>query len=604
MKQRMILYGLTLVLGCFVLASCVNDDEGPCLPDSNGKTQVVFSLVLPDKAQTRSLWGEKDPDSGEWINDWEIGEDKDNDIDLGTIRIVIFDNAGGYIGTLGDELNYIPRNTGEEPYETTEYECIGTVPDNIAEALIKAQVKNFKFVVFANCTVPESNITWDGLKTAVVFDSETDKIPMWGVVSVENLTLTKGERTDLGPIVLLRALSKVTVALAPKTGQESKMDGFEFISSVKVTNYNTKGYVVPTLPAYESVTNTMALDIVGCIHVNTTDAAKGLEIKGTTETTSLTFWLFEFVNKGKEDANQAQLIVTLGKTVKDAETGEETVTTKEFDFAPIKFCAYKDGAPTATAYDIVRNHYYKFNITEVVGGLYVVPTVADWINAPVIEYDINMSTNIRLFDSWLYRYDKDNQYGWDDPEKPEDVYNHWQGSHMVVSSGRQNLTTVAEPIAGRPLHSPQIQLMTTGAVDPDDSDSGTFELFVDNTDFEIVQAVKDGDGKVTEYTTSNNDGILTIPAGEKVYTYFYIVPKEGSTPSNSVAKVFLYYNDPVTGKQEVPYNRSALPGYSDDSSEIWAYFVTPDKYNDEQGYMKMYYQDADNPLVPVPTVNP
>ena len=424
---------------------------------------------------------------------------------------------------------------------------------------------------------------------------EMSKIPMWGVVSVNNLSLELGVRKDLGTLTLLRAMSKVTVALAPKSGEEAKMDGYGYISKVEVINYNTKGFVVPT--DFSNVAKTIDLSEEGCVHENT-DAAgtTGFVINGTTDTKQLTFYLLDFVNKEKAVAAQAQLIVTLGKTVEGKEV------TKTFDFAPIKFCAYENGAPTTTAYDIVRNHYYKFNITEVVGGLYVVPTVAKWNDAPVLTYDINMSTNIRLFDSWLYRYDTDNgQYGWPNPRpNTDDSYSHWAGSHMVVSSGRQTLSTDAEPIAGRPLHSPQIQLMTTGAVDPDDSDSGTFELFVDNTDFEIVQAVKDNDGKVKEYTSSA-DGILTIPAGEKVYTYFYIVPKEGSTPSNSVAKVFLYYNDPVTGKQEVPYNRSALPGYSDDSSEIWAYFVTPDKYNDEQGYMKMYYQDAKNPLVPVPT---
>jgi hypothetical protein len=579
MKQRMILYGLTLVLGCFVLASCINDAEGPCLPD--GKTQVVFSLVLPDNAQTRAMWSA----NSDWIN----GEEKDNDIDLSTIRIVIFDNAGTYVGTLGDELTYLPKETGTTPYEKTVYECIGTVPEAIATKLTSAEVKNFKFVVFANCTVPES-ITWDGLKTAVVFDSETDKIPMWGVISVENLTLKKGERTPLGDIVLLRSLSKVTVAL---TGTDAtKMSGFEFISSVKVTNYNTSGYVVPTLPAYASVTNTMALDDETCVNAATTGASTGLVIEGSTETTELTFWLLEFVNKGKEDAAQAQLIVTLGKNVEDAGTGEVTVATKEFDFAPIKFCAYENGAPTTTAYDIVRNHYYKFNITEVAGELYVYPIVADWIDAPELTYNIGMSTNIRLFDSWLYRYDL--------PKEGETApdYDEWDDSHMVVSTGFHAATDV-EP-AGRPERSPMIQLVTTG--------DGTFNLTVDNPNFEIIYVEKDDDtGKTTAYTPKGQTLTInpsTDPDKEEVTTYFYIVPTS-SASVGSTAHVFLYYNDPITGKLEVPYNYNALPGWSDDSSEFWVYYASDTDYDAEDNpFMKMYYQDAAHPLVPVPTVNP
>ena len=133
--------------------------------------------------------------------------------------------------------------------------------------------------------------------------------------------------------------------------------------------------------------------------------------------------------------------------------------------------------------------------------------------------------------------------------------------------------------------------------------AGSFELYIDNEDFEIVKANKNETGVVTSYTTSS-DGTLTIAAGEDVYTYFYIVPKEEVTPSNPVAKVFLYYNDTALGKLEMPFNYGSLPGYSDDSSEIWAYYVSEDAYeagqiDDDNKFMRMYYQDVKNPLVPV-----
>ena len=100
--------------------------------------------------------------------------------------------------------------------------------------------------------------------------------------------------------------------------------------------------------------------------------------------------------------------------------------------------------------------------------------------------------------------------------------------------------------------------------------------------------------------------MLHIAAGEEVYTYFYIVPKADATfgADDIVAKVFLYYNDPVLGKQEVTYNNNALPGYSDDSSEFWVYYASDTAYDagqiDETNkFMKMYYKDSKNPLVPV-----
>ena len=233
-----------------------------------------------------------------------------------------------------------------------------------------------------------------------------------------------------------------------------------------------------------------------------------------------------------------------------------------------------------------RNHYWTvYAYFEVDGKLYVKPTVADWNDIDRLDYTIKMNTNMRLFDSWLYRYDTvDQDYT---------NWTNWAGSHMVVSDGRVTETSTAEPIAGRPLRSPQIQLVTTGVT------GSSFDLKVDNSDFEIIRANKNTVGVVTSYEASTN-GVLNIAAGDNIYTYFYIVPKAGVTPADPVAKVTLIYNDPVVGPQKVTFNYNALPGYSDDSSEIWAYYFPADQYN-ITGKLKMYYQDYNHPLVPVPT---
>lgn len=238
----------------------------------------------------------------------------------------------------------------------------------------------------------------------------------------------------------------------------------------------------------------------------------------------------------------------------------------------------------ADANDFVRNHSWIVYAYFSGGKLYVKPTVAPWIDAPQLDYTLDMSTNMRLFDSWLYRYDTDQNY---------DDYTKWATSHIAVSSGRVEEPVAPETVAGRPLRSPQIQLVTSG--------SGTFELTVDNSGFEIVRANKDATGVVTSYVASTN-GKLNIAAGHDVYTYFYIVPKEGDEPANPVAKVSLIYNDPVLGPQKVTFNYNALPGYSDDSSEIWAYYVPASEYN-ITGKLKMYFQDNNHPLVPTPVQN-
>lgn len=247
-----------------------------------------------------------------------------------------------------------------------------------------------------------------------------------------------------------------------------------------------------------------------------------------------------------------------------------------------------------------RNHYWTvYAYFESDGKLYVKPTVADWNDIDRLDYTIKMNTNMRLFDSWLYRYDTDGkEYLKPDPNNEnKPFWNNWATSHMVVSDGKET--------DGRPLRSPQIQLVTTGVT------SSSFQLTIDNTNFQLVKVVKvdsennvvtDGSGVVSEYVYGD---VIDITGEENVYTYFYIVPKESGvewTDDNREAKVFLFYNDPVLGKQKVTFNYSSLPGYSDDSSEIWAYYFPADQYN-ITGKLKMYYQDYNNPLVPTPAQN-
>lgn len=557
MKQRMMLYGLTLMLGCFAFAACVNDEDGQCLSDGKTQTQVLFSLSLKEntKAVTRAgsdeTWNNYDPK--------DLGVEYDNYIDLDNVQMLLFKASSDvYAGTLGS-MTY--SKTGEN-----KYEYIGTAPADIA-------VGDYKFVVLANCadaglTVGTSTIEDLDAKTYnLLADSgNSEYIPMWGILKA-SLTLVAGSRQEIGTVHLLRAVSKVTVKLEAQEGAEGNpLRGYS-LEKVTLNNYNKSGYITPSGAATAVTTTELNLDASLHAYASAgTDKEFAVAAAGGTE---LTFYLPEYENT----TTPAVLTVYLTKKV-----GDKTISFN----AHIQFCNYEEGKPKeGTAYNIIRNHFYQFQIYSVSddGELNVKPTVADWNDATPLVYEIDMSTSMRLFDSWLYRYDTD-----------DGNYDNWNGSHMVVSSGRG---TATEP-AGRPLRSPQIQLVTTAS-------KGSYELYIDNSDFEIVQANKNETGVVTSYTSST-DGTLTIARGTDVYTYFYIVPKENVTPSNPEAKVFLYYNDPNLGKQEMTFNNNSLPGYSDDSAEIWVYYVSETAYDagkiDDNAFMRMYYQDVNNPLVP------
>ena len=585
MKLKTMLYGLTLMLGCFVLAACVNDEEGPCLSDA--QTKAVFSLVLQDNAQTRAAWSE---------NSGAVSESEgiDNYIDLSTLKMYVFkaDANNTYVGPLTD-IMYIAQSKESDPYETDRYECIGTLPETVVKG-------SYRFVIVANCEDTDlpspSQITWEGLKNIPFEKSGTSvgKIPMWGFLNAD-IELNPGQKLPLGELPLLRAMAKVTVNLADVDANKDFT-----LKSITLNKYNKEGYVGPTEALPDGVTkpatNTAKLDQEKCINVPQQTASESLQL--TVKDNTVEFYVPEYDNSSKD------AYITVVVTYTDPETKQETDFTYE---KGIEFKNYTDvGVGTDEYYNIVRNHHYQFNIIKVTidGPLYIIPKVNPWEDGPTLEYGISASTNIRLFDSWLYRYDTDKYTPEATEENPNPVelpdYRNWNDSYMVVSTGSGEGITDVEP-AGRPLRSPMIQLVTTGAP------NGTFDLVVDNENFEIIYVTKDDEaGKVTAYTSKGQTLRINTAAADakkkEVYTYFYIVPTS-SASSGSTAKVFLYYNDPVVGTQEMPYNYSALPGYSDDSSEFWVYSVTTTEYDngqiDDNKFMRMYYQDANNPLVPV-----
>jgi len=433
--------------------------------------------------------------------------------------------------------------------------------------------------------------------TAFTPEGQTQTVPATGLPYSQikkdwQVTENKAVKTNLETINLTRAVSKVRFAFARQ----------KFLEGVEVTGIKINGGVIAeeeklfpsqseenyTAPYNgDKVANITADKYLGDALLYGSDATgtPAVAVNALIATTAIT----ELDEPEKSVYAESGMEPQAYDTYIDATVGSKYLTyLRESDKQLTGTIYYRTEAngeimkanfTMDAADDFVRNHTWIVYSYFSGGKLYIKPMVADWIDTPQLDYTIDMSTNMRLFDSWLYRYDTDGDY---------DDYTKWATSHIAVSSGRVETPVAPETIAGRPLRSPQIQLVTSG--------SGSFDLTVDNSGFEIVRANKNDVGVVTSYDTSTN-GKLTIAAGHDVYTYFYIVPKEGTTPANPVAKVSLIYNDPVMGPQKVTFNNNVLPGYSDDSSEIWVYYFSEEKYTID-GKLKMYFQDAKHPLVP------
>ena len=547
-------------------------------PEALMSSPLTIYLQTPGEQFTRAYLGDVNAVSGEET--------------LHSLRVWLFDNTNGQL------LDFqSPETVGSSVTMNLPQYIVNQ--DRTVDVYVIGNAESAGLTDLTNAMTREQLEALMLTGTAFTPTGKTQAVPATGLPYSQikenwQVTENKAVKTNLETINLTRAVSKVRFAFARQ----------RFLGGVEVTGIKINGGAIAEeekIFPLQSTDNYTA-PFNGDAECNITadkylaDALLyGSDATGTDATVSAliaTTAITELDEPEKSVYAESGMEPQAYDTYIDATVGSKYLTyLRESDkqlTGSIYYRTKADGEilkadfTMDAADDFVRNHSWIVYAYFSGGKLYVKPMVADWIDTPQLDYTIDMSTNMRLFDSWLYRYDTiDQDYT---------NWTNWAGSHIAVSSGRVETPVAPETVAGRPLRSPQIQLVTSG--------SGNFELTVDNSDFEIVRANKNDVGVVTSYDASA-DSKLTIAAGQDIHTYFYIVPKEGTTPANPIAKVSLIYNDPVLGKQKVTFNNNVLPGYSDDSSEIWVYYFPEEEYT-INGKLKMYYQNVANPLVPTP----
>ena len=310
-------------------------DDGPdALSLQDGSTaQVAFTLKL-DKAQpaTRTTWGDNYPN--------KPGTDYENRIDQLQVVLYSKDNAAYPLYNLWQE-------TSATQDEENTYTFVGNIDTNEADS---PRAGTYKIMVFANCneTTQNSNdittvgtMTYDYTYTA----TNAPAIPMWGVTTAE-LTLKPGERQTLdNDIDLLRAVAKVEVLLQDNTDTQ----GFS-LTGVTISTANQQGYCLPA--GYADVQNTKELD-----------REEGSPTSFHPIQSSATASNLAFTNDGNDtytlylpEYDNGTNAATLSVTVADGDGQEETY--------PLEFKNYTTGE----AYNIVRNHLYRYTITKIDNG--------------------------------------------------------------------------------------------------------------------------------------------------------------------------------------------------------------------------------------------
>lgn len=345
-------------LGCIALVSCDQGDTNAgeaeanitlilCLKgaDKNSNTRMGQPFVKP--LASRDEKGEtEDP-----------GTEMENSIDFSKFHVVFYDANHRMAGIL---QNMVLIHVGGSIYRLT-----GSLP--VSNKVLVGNHFVGKMVVYANFEMSEADLQKEYndeiiAQKAFNYEANPKYLPMWGVQKVD-FTLAAGKRQDFSDIDLLRAVAKVKVNLS----NEMKNNGWS-IHSMKLINYNDKGYCMPG--KYTDCEQTASLTHKEFEHFFNSRQTGDIPM-----TEAVPIYLPEYQNNGQKDANKCIIKLKLARngTVESDTSGKE----KEYT---LRFIDYTDkGTEGTTTNDIVRDHYYTFEVYKGSNGQNLVKlTVRKW----------------------------------------------------------------------------------------------------------------------------------------------------------------------------------------------------------------------------------
>lgn len=345
-------------LGCIALVSCDQGDTNAgeaeanitltlCLKgaDKNSNTRMGQPFVKP-------LASRGDGDETE-----DSGTEMENSIDFSRFHVVFYDANHRMAGIL---QNMVLIHMGGNIYRLT-----GSLP--VSNKVLVGNYFEGKMVVYANFDMSEDDLQ-KGYKDEIIaqkaFDYEAypKYLPMWGVKKVA-FTLAAGKRQDFSDIDLLRAVAKVKVNLS----NDMKENGWR-IHSMNLYNYNNKGYCMPE--KYAECEKTASLTHEEFSHFYDTKQSGGITL-----TDNVPIYLPEYQNTGRNEADKCVIKVKLARNG----SVEQDASGKEKEYT-LRFIDYTDtGAEGTTINDIVRDHYYTFEVYKGSNGQNLVKlTVRKW----------------------------------------------------------------------------------------------------------------------------------------------------------------------------------------------------------------------------------
>ncbi len=351
-------------LGCIALVSCDQGDTGVENTDAHITLTLCLKGTDTDNNTRIGQSGDKQLASRSEDDETEDpGTEMENSIDLSKFHVVFYQTNQKMAGIL---QNMVLVHLGGNIYRLT-----GSLP--VSNKVLVGNHFVGKMVVYANFDMSEDDLQKDYNDTHIAeksfsydaksFSYDANKsLPMWGVQKV-NFTLAAGKRQDFSDIDLLRAVAKVKVYLS----NDMKKNGWS-IYSMQLFNYNNKGYCMPG--KYTDCERTASLT-----HEEFEHFKDSKQTDGITMNDNVPIYLPEYKNNGKENADKCVIKLKLARNgnVELDTSGNE----KEYT---LRFIDYTDnGTEGSTTNDIVRDHYYIFEVYKGSNGQNLVKlTVKKW----------------------------------------------------------------------------------------------------------------------------------------------------------------------------------------------------------------------------------
>ena len=345
-------------LGCIALVSCDQGDTGVENTDAHITLTLCLKGTDTDNNTRIGQSGDKQLASRSEDDETEDpGTEMENSIDLSKFHVVFYQTNQKMAGIL---QNMVLVHLGGNIYRLT-----GSLP--VSNKVLVGNHFEGKMVVYANFDMSEDDLKKDYNHTDIAqksfnYEANPKYLPMWGVQKVD-FTLAAGKRQDFSDIDLLRAVAKVKVYLS----NDMKNNGWS-IHSMQLFNYNNKGYCMPG--KYTDCERTASLT-----HEEFEHFFNSRQTRGITMTDDVPIYLPEYQNKGKEDADKCVIKLKLNYkgNVELDDSGKEKVYT-------LRFIDYTDkGTEGTTTNDIVRDHYYTFEVYKGSNGKNLVKlTVKKW----------------------------------------------------------------------------------------------------------------------------------------------------------------------------------------------------------------------------------